>query len=183
MGVLMYGTLENKIHIKKNKKKQNNYFRRKTGRSDTPELVDEIMNGKMMTSNAPLVSTPAGQHTVKESMEPISSYVCAPRRRESDDPHNSNDGNNSDEKDEGRRSRDHDRSRRRKRSRSRGRDTESRRNRLRSRGSRYITSVPKMPPLNPKNYWWNGNTKRLGYYIKKWKRLLDPRNYSAVEAV
>ena len=98
------------------------------GRSDTPDLVDKIMNIKMMTSNAPLVSTPAGHHSVKKSMEPISSYVGAPRRRESDDPHNSNDGNDPDEKDEGRRSRDHDRSRRRKRSRSRSRDTESRRN-------------------------------------------------------
>ena len=61
----MCGTLENKDHIKKNEKKQNN-FRRNTGRSDTPELVDEIMDDKMMTSNAPLVSTPAGQHTVKK---------------------------------------------------------------------------------------------------------------------
>ena len=91
---------KNEINIKKNEKKQNNYFRRNTRRLDTPELMDETMNVKMMTSNAPLVSTPAGQHTVKESMEPISSYVCESRRRESDDPHNSNDGNNPDGKDE-----------------------------------------------------------------------------------
>ena len=40
-----------------------------------------------------------------------------------------------------------------------------------------------MPVLNPKNFWWNRNTTFLRYYIEKWRRLLDPRNYSAVEAV
>merc|ERR1711873_157278 len=43
------------------------------GRSDAPDLMDRIMKIKMMKSNAPLTSTPAGQYTVKKSMKPLSS--------------------------------------------------------------------------------------------------------------
>merc|ERR1711867_29853 len=50
-------------------------------------------------------------------------------------------------------------------------------------GPRGMIAVPKMPALDPKNYWWNGNTAFLRYYIEKWRRLLDPRNYSAAQAV
>merc|ERR1711867_415831 len=50
-------------------------------------------------------------------------------------------------------------------------------------GPRGMIAVPKMPALDPKNYYWNGNTAFLRYYIEKWRRLLDPRNYSAAQAV
>ena len=40
-----------------------------------------------------------------------------------------------------------------------------------------------MPALDPKNYYWAGNTAFLRYYIEKWRKLLDPSNYSAAQAV
>lgn len=40
-----------------------------------------------------------------------------------------------------------------------------------------------MPTLDPKNYYWNGNTAFLRYYIEKWRKLLDPSNYSPAQAV
>merc|ERR1712163_37643 len=131
------------------------------------------MKIKMMKSNVPLTSTPAGQYTVKKSMKPLSSLVGAPRRGGGDDPHDSDDGSNHDNGNEGRkgrdrddddgsrRSRDHVRSRRRKRSRSRSRDAGPRRSRSRSRESRSFTAVPKMPTLDPRNYYWAGNTAFL----------------------
>merc|ERR1712082_589240 len=84
-----------------------------------------------------------------------------------------------DDDDGSRRGRDHDRSRKRKASRSRSRDTAPRRSRSRSRDSRCITAVPKMPALDPKSYYWSGHTAFLRYYIEKWRKLLDPSNYSA----
>ena len=165
------------------------------GSSDTPDLIDRIMEIKMMESNAPLTSTPAGQYTVKKSMKPISSLVGIPIRGGDDDPqdssngrdHDDNDGNegrqgrDSDDDDNSRRGTNYDRSRKRKRSRSR--DNGSRRSRSRSRGSKYISAVPKMPNLDPKNYYWAGNTAFLRYYIEKWRKLLDPSNYSSAQAV
>merc|ERR1712240_758254 len=148
-----------------------------------PDLVDRIMRIKMKTSNAPLISTPAGHYTVKKSMKPISSRVGAPRRGGGDDPHDSDDGDDRDDDDGSRRGRDHDRSRKRKASRSRSRDTAPRRSRSRSRDSRCITAVPKMSALDPKSYYWAGNTAFLRYYIEKWRKLLDPSNYSAAQAV
>merc|ERR1712101_12678 len=62
-------------------------------------------------------------------------------------------------------------------------DTGSRRSRSRSRGSGCITAVPKMPTLDARNYHWSGNTAFLRYYIEKWRKLLDPTNYSAAQAV
>ena len=96
------------------------------GRSDAPDLMDRIMKIKMMKSNAPLISTPAGHYTIKKSMKPLSSRVGAPRRGGGDDPHDSDDGGNHDDGDDGRKERDrddndgsrrgkdHDRSRKRK---------------------------------------------------------------------
>merc|ERR1711873_288306 len=81
------------------------------------------------------------------------------------------------------RGRDYDRSRRRERSKSRSRDAGPRRSRSRSRDSRCITAVPKMPALDAKNYYWAGNTAFLRYYIEKWRKLLDPSNYSHAQAV
>ena len=102
------------------------------GSSDTPDLMDRVMEIKMMKSNAPLTSTPAGQYTVKKSMKPISSLVGIPRRGGDDDPHDSDDGSDHeddddngnkgrkgrdhDDDDSSRRGRDYDRSRKRKRS-------------------------------------------------------------------
>merc|ERR1712163_71306 len=81
------------------------------------------------------------------------------------------------------RGRDHDKSRKRKADRSRSRDVSPRRSESRSGESRGMIAVPKMPALDPKNYWWSGNTAFLRYYIEKWRRLLDPSNYSAAQAV
>merc|ERR1712082_24428 len=88
-----------------------------------------------------------------------------------------------DDDDGSRKGRDHDRSRKRKASRSRSRDTAPRRSRSRSRDPRGIIAVPKMPALDPKNYFWSGNTAFLRYYIEKWRKLLDPSNYSSAQAV
>merc|ERR1712082_190845 len=41
------------------------------GRSDAPDLVDRIMKIKMMTSNAPLISTPAGHYSSSNSLKPL----------------------------------------------------------------------------------------------------------------
>merc|ERR1712243_317659 len=46
-----------------------------------------------------------------------------------------------------------------------------------------VLGAPKMPGLDPKNYYWNGKTAFLRYYIEKWRRLLDPLNYSPASAV
>ena len=46
-----------------------------------------------------------------------------------------------------------------------------------------MTAVPKMPNLDPRNYYWTGNTAFLRYYIEKWRKLLDPSNYSAAQGV
>merc|ERR1711873_343866 len=112
-----------------------------------------------------------------------------------DDPHDSDDGGDHDGRDEGRkgrdrdydngsrRGRDYDKSRKRKADQSRSRDTSPRSSESRSGESRGMIAVPKMPALDPKNYWWSGNTAFLRYYIEKWRRLLDPRNYSAAQAV
>ena len=40
-----------------------------------------------------------------------------------------------------------------------------------------------MPNLDPRNYYWTGNTAFLRYYIEKWRKLLDPSNYSPAQAV
>merc|ERR1712082_153786 len=88
-----------------------------------------------------------------------------------------------DDDDGSRRGRDHDKSRKRKADRSRSRDTSPRGSGSRSRESRGILAVPKMPALDPKNYWWSGNTAFLRYYIEKWRKLLDPTNYSPAQAV
>ena len=40
-----------------------------------------------------------------------------------------------------------------------------------------------MPNLDPRNYYWHGNTAFLRYYIEKWRKLLDPSNYSPAQAV
>ena len=34
-----------------------------------------------------------------------------------------------------------------------------------------------MPGLDPKNYFWNGKTAFLRYYIEKWRRLLYPNQW------
>ena len=40
-----------------------------------------------------------------------------------------------------------------------------------------------MPTLDARNYHWSGDTAFLRYYIEKWRKLLDPSNYSAAQAV
>merc|ERR1712240_541603 len=42
------------------------------GKSDVPDLADEVMRIKLKTANAPLVSTRAGHYSVKKSMNPMS---------------------------------------------------------------------------------------------------------------
>ena len=45
---------------------------------DSQDLVDNIMELKMKILNAPLSSTPPGQHAVHKSMTPISTVVGGP---------------------------------------------------------------------------------------------------------
>ena len=52
-----------------------------------------------------------------------------------------------------------------------------------SKSSGPLMGAPKMPGLDPRNYFCNGKTAFLRYYIEKWKKLLDPSNYSPAQAV
>merc|ERR1712240_508271 len=165
------------------------------GKSDVPDLVDEVMRIKLKTANALLVSTRAGQYSVKKSMNPISSRVGGPGRGGDGDPYDSDDEGDHDDRDKGRKGRDRDddddsgrrrdqgKPRKRKADRSRSGEVSPRRSESRSGESRGMIAVQKMPALDPKNYWWSGNTAFLPYYIEKWRRLLDPSNYSAAQAV
>merc|ERR1711962_1119128 len=54
----------------KNKRKRKEDERQRS--SNNPDLVDRITKIKMMTSNAPLTSIPAGQFSERKSMKPIS---------------------------------------------------------------------------------------------------------------
>ena len=164
-------------------------------RSDVPDLVNEVMKIKLKTANAPLVSTRPGNYAVKKSMKPMSSRVGGPGRGGDGDPDDSDDDGDHDHGSNGRRGRDRDddddsgrrrdrgKPRKRKAERSGSEEVSPRRSESSSREPRGMIAVPKMPALDPKNYWWNGNTAFLRYYIEKWRRLLDPRNYSAAQAV
>ena len=63
------------------------------------------------------------------------------------------------------------------------RDSGSRKRTSKSSGPMYAMGAPKMPSLDPRNYYWNGNSAFLRYYIEKWRKLLDPSNYSPAQAV
>merc|ERR1712240_934759 len=78
------------------------------GKSDVPDLVDEVMRIKLKTANAPLVSTRAGQYSVKKSMNPMSSRVGVPGRGGDGDPYDSDDEGDHDDRDKGRKGRDRD---------------------------------------------------------------------------
>ena len=154
---------------------------------NSQDLVDNIMELKMKILNAPLSSTPPGQHAVHKSMTPISTVVGGPEG--GDDGHSNEDSDhddNEDDRDEGRREKGRDlendedprTATKRKRIPNRTRDNGPRR-----RTSRCRRSAPKMPGLDPKNYYWDGTTAFLHYYIEKWRRLLHPSNYSPAEAV
>merc|ERR1712089_25282 len=90
----------------KEKRKRKRNEEETPGSSDTPDLMDRVMKIKTKNSNAPLTSTPAGQYTVKKLMRPLSSLVGAPRRGGGDDPHDSDNGSDHDDGDEGRKGRD-----------------------------------------------------------------------------
>ena len=156
---------------------------------NSQDLVDNIMELKMKILNAPLSSTPPGQHAVHKSMTPISTVVGGPEG--GDDGHSNEDSDHDDnenDRDEGRREKGRDledprTATKRKRIPNRTRDNGPRRRTSRCRRSHCTTSAPKMPGLDPRNYYWNGNTAFLRYYIEKWRRLLHPSNYSPAEAV
>ena len=157
-------------------------------RSDVPDLANEVMKIKLKTANAPLVSTRAGDYAVKKSMKSMSSRVGGPGRGGDGDPDDSDDDGDHDHGSNGRRGRDRDddddsgrrrdrgNPRKRKANRDGSEEVSPRRSESSSREPRGMIAVPKMPALDPKNYWWNGNTAFLRYYIEKWRRLLDPRN-------
>ena len=157
---------------KSNKKRKQDERQRSENDQD---LVDRITKIKLMTSNAPLTSTPAGQFSERKSMNPISSRIGAPSGGGDGNPDDSDDESDYDDEDEekgrrnrdtddgSRRNRDDDRSGKRKRSRSRSRDTRSKRRRSSSRVPRGRTAVPKMPNLDPRNYYWYGNMAFLHF--------------------
>merc|ERR1711867_112000 len=64
-----------------------------------------------------------------------------------------------------------------------GRGIKRKRKQKASRWAGPVLGAPKMPGLDPKNYFWNGKTAFLRYYIEKWRKLLDPLNYSPASAV
>merc|ERR1712240_432628 len=164
-------------------------------RSDVLDMANEVMKIKLKSANARLISTRAGDYAVKNSMKPMSSRVGGPGRSGGGDPDDSDDDGDHDHESNGRRGRDRDddddsgrrrdrgNTRKRKANRDGSEEVSPRRSESRSGESRGMIAVPKMPALDPKNYWWNGNTAFLRYYIKKWRRLLDPRNSSAAQAV
>merc|ERR1712240_745543 len=162
-------------------------------RADVPDTANEVMKIMLKTANARLTSTRAGDYAVRNSMKPMSSRVGGPGR--GGDPDDSDDDDDHDHDSNGRRGRDRDdgydsgrrrdrgNTRKRKANRDGSEEGSPRRSESSSREPRGMVTVPKMPALDPKNYWWNGNTAFLQYYIEKWRRLLDPRNYSSAQAV
>ena len=164
-------------------------------RADVLDMANEVMKIKLKTANARLTSTRAGDYAVRNSMKPMSSRVGGPGRGGGGDPDDSDDDDDHDHESNGRRGRDRDdgddsgrrrdrgNTRKRKANRDGSEEGSPRRSESSSREPRGMIAVPKMPALDPKNYWWNGNTAFLRYYIEKWRRLLDPRNYSAAQAV
>merc|ERR1712240_158175 len=164
-------------------------------RSDVLDMANEVMKIKLKSATARLTSTRAGDYAVKNSMKPRSSCVGGPGRGGGGDPDDSDDDGDHDHESNGRRGRDRDddddsgrrrdrgNTRKRKANRDGSEEGSLKRSESSSREPRGMIAVPKMPALDPKNYWWNGNTAFLQYYIEKWRRLLDPRNYSAAQAV
>merc|ERR1712089_13685 len=142
-----------------------------------PDFMDKIAKIQMDATHAALTSTRAGEHSVTKSMAPISTFVGRPDGGDDDPSDDDSDYDDDDNGDGSRRGRDRDD------------DEGSRRGIKRKRrqkalkGSGPAIGAPKMPGLDPKNYFWNGKTAFLRYYIEKWKKLLDPQNYSPVQAV
>merc|ERR1712082_67018 len=115
--------------------------------------------------------------SVSKSMIPISTYVGGPDDGDDDPSDDDSDYDDDDHGDRGRRGRDHDEDEGSRRGIKRKRKQKA------SRGSGPVLGAPKMPGLDPKNYFWNGKTAFLRYYIEKWSKLLDPMNYSPASAV
>merc|ERR1712089_94608 len=144
---------------------------------DIPDFMDKIAKIQNDATHAALRSTPAGEHSVSKSMVPISTYVGRPDDGDDDPSDDDSDYDDDDNGDRGRRGRDHDDDEGSRRGIKRKRKQKA------LRGSGPILGAPKMPGLDPKNYFWNGKTAFLRYYIEKWRKLLDPTNYSPASAV
>ena len=150
---------------------------------DIPDYMDKIAKLKMATAHASLSSTRAGQHTVQKSMAPISTVVGRPDGGDDDPSDDDSDYDDDDDnRDRGRRGRDRDDDEGSRRGTKRKRSQSMSRKRA-SKGSGPVMGAPKMPGLDPRNYFWNGKSAFLRYYIEKWKKLLDPQNYSPAQAV
>merc|ERR1712041_31674 len=115
---------------------------------DIPDFMDKIAKIQMDATHAALSSTRAGEYAVAKSMAPISTFVGRPDGGD-DDP------NDDDNEDRGRRGRDQDNDEGSRRGIKRKRRQKA------SRGSGPVLGAPKMPGLDPKNYFWNGKTAFL----------------------
>merc|ERR1712240_874282 len=111
-------------------------------RSDVLDMANEVMKIKLKSATARLTSTRAGDYAVKNSMKPMSSRVGGPGRGGGGDPDDSDDDGDHDHDNNGRRGRDQDDD-----------DDSGRRSESSSREPRGMIAVPKMPALDPKNYW------------------------------
>merc|ERR1712089_13773 len=126
---------------------------------DIPDFMDKIAKIQHDAAHAPLRSTAAGEHSVSKSMIPISTYVGGPGDGDDDPSDDDSDYDDDDHGDRGRRGRDHDDNGGSRRGVKRKRKQQA------SRRSELVLGAPKMPGLDPKNYFWNGKTAFLRYYI------------------
>merc|ERR1712082_586011 len=115
--------------------------------------------------------------SVSKSMIPISTYVGGPGDGDDGPSDDDSDYDDDDHGDRGRQGRDHDGDE------GSRRGIKRKRKQYASSRSGPVLGAPKMPGLDPKNYFWNGKTAFLRYYIEKWRKLLDPMNYSPASAV
>merc|ERR1712089_1358 len=124
---------------------------------DIPDFMDKIAKIQHDAAHAPLRSTPAGEHSVSKSMIPISTYVGGPDDGDDDPSDDDSDYDDDDHGDRGRRGRDRDENGGSRRGVKRKRKQHA------SRRSGPVLLAPKMPGLDPKNYYWNGKTAFLRY--------------------
>merc|ERR1711867_396691 len=125
----------------------------------------------------PLMSTPAGEHSLSKSMIPISAYVGGPAHGD-DDPSDDDSGHDDeDHANKGTRERDHDNDEGPRES------INMKRKKQAPQKSGPIVGSPKTPQIDPTYYFWNGKTASLRDYIDRWRQLLGPANYSPASAV
>merc|ERR1711867_407732 len=116
-------------------------------------------------------------HSLSKSMIPISTYVGGPAHGDDDPGDDDSKHDDEDHANKDTRDRDH------------GNDegsiecTNMKRKKQVSQNSGPIVGSPKMPRIDPTYYFWNGKTASLRDFIDRWRKLLDPANYSPASAV